>query len=131
LEKRGPCVVLWKWDLKMDPYHFLYGILEEWHYDKIGVLQLGLQLGFSCCFELQWPFTTLTYIYNLSVVKQVARVATTQFTIYEIVYIYNLCNYVVTIMPMWWHGNDVMTHRQWTHDNSKCISIFNIFINLI
>jgi hypothetical protein len=54
------------------------------HYEKIGVSYLGLQLGFSCNFESQWSLAW------------VAKVVVAQLTVYEIVYIYNLWNYVAT-----------------------------------
>ncbi len=91
------------------PLSFFIWNFGGWHYDKIGVLQLGLQLGFSCCFELQWPFTTLTNFYNLSVVKQVAIVATTQFK-YMKLYTYITCATMLQLLcqcddmaMMWWH----------------------------
>jgi len=65
-------------------------IKDEKDTEKINVLQLGLQLGFTCNFELQ-----LKYFYTLIAIKQIARIATTQLTIYEIVYICNSCNYVI------------------------------------
>jgi hypothetical protein len=40
------------------------------------------------------------YFYNLNVIRGAAKVVMTKFTIFEIVYIYNLCKYVTIIMPL-------------------------------
>jgi hypothetical protein len=59
------------------------------HYEKTFVLQLDLQLGFSCNFELQYNI-----FLSLSAIGQVAKVEMAQFTISKIIYICNACNYV-------------------------------------
>jgi hypothetical protein len=65
------------------------------HYEKIHVLQLGMQMGVSCNFELQWP---LAIHHSLNGIKWVVRVALIKLITYKIGYIYNLCNYVTSIV---------------------------------
>jgi len=38
--------------------YVIFGYFFLFHYEKIGVLQLVLQLGFSCNYELQRPLMT-------------------------------------------------------------------------
>ncbi len=59
------------------------------HYEKICALQLGLQLGFSCNFELQ-----SSIFLSSSAIGRIAKVEMAQFTVCKIIYICNACNYV-------------------------------------